>query len=149
MIRRTVRSLMQHFCAISAFVGMQKPWSFASSASAIRTSFGAGGSTTVHAHVMTARLTPATSSSAFEKTMPHPNLVVGKREQPAPADHDRGRQKIRTPEQPISNGPRTNTQEIGDLFDCIEVLCHHALPLHNDHDHDREPEERRRQRIPA
>src|SRR4030095_16695077 len=103
------------------------PWSFASSASAINTSFGAGGSATVYAHVMTARLTPATSPGASKEAMLDPHLVVQKGEQPASADHDRWRQKIRTPEQTISNGARTNAQEVGYLFDGIEILCHHTF----------------------
>src|SRR4029453_12431526 len=98
---------------------------------------------------MTARLTPVTSPGALKEAMLPPNLVVRKREQPASADHDRWRQKICTSEQPISNGGRTNPQEIGYLFDGIEVLCHHMPPLHNDHSHDREPRGSLRQRTTA
>ena len=56
IIRRTLRSVMLHFCAMRRWLGKQKPLSFASSARAINTNFGDGGNGTVHAHVMTLRL---------------------------------------------------------------------------------------------
>jgi hypothetical protein len=56
-MRRTVRSLVVHFQARRRWLGKQYPRSSASSASAMRTSFGIGASRVDHAHAMTRMLT--------------------------------------------------------------------------------------------
>src|SRR5690348_5482786 len=55
-MRRTLRSVIVHFCAMRRWLGKQKPESSASSASAISTNLGDGDNGTVHAHVMTLTL---------------------------------------------------------------------------------------------
>ena len=96
-------------------------------ASAIRTSFGAGGNRTVHAQVMTLRLiavTPPHLPTAQPLSLPSdaraqsgrlddyallPYVVGANGKEPATADYRRRRQAVITAPQSIGHGPWPNT----------------------------------------